>query len=139
MTEPHKRPYRHPQYKTTYRVKNWAEYDKAIRDRGDITLWISRDAIDAWIPPMYGKRGAQPIYSDLAIESSLTLWLLFRLPLLQPEGFLGSVLTLMGLTLPCPNHTLLSRRNGTVAIRQQVESVPEGPSSMIVDSSGSKV
>jgi hypothetical protein len=48
MTEPHKRAHRHPKYKTAYHVKNWAEYDKALRDRGDITLWISQDAIDAW-------------------------------------------------------------------------------------------
>jgi len=41
MTEAHKRPNRHPNYKTAYRVKNWAEYDQALRDRGDITLWIS--------------------------------------------------------------------------------------------------
>jgi hypothetical protein len=59
MTEPHKRANRHPKYKTAYRVKNWAEYDKALRDRGDITLWISQDAIDAWTPPQTGKRGAR--------------------------------------------------------------------------------
>jgi len=50
------------QIKTAYRVKNWAEYDQALRDRGDITLWISQDAIDAWTPPQTGKRGAQPVY-----------------------------------------------------------------------------
>jgi hypothetical protein len=41
MTEPHKRTHRHPKYKTAYRVKNWSDYDKSLRDRGDITLWIS--------------------------------------------------------------------------------------------------
>jgi hypothetical protein len=46
MTEAHKRPNRHPNYKTAYRVKNWAEYDQALRDRGDITLWISQDATE---------------------------------------------------------------------------------------------
>ena len=30
----------HPKYKTKYRVKNWAAYDKAMVTRGDITLWI---------------------------------------------------------------------------------------------------
>jgi hypothetical protein len=38
MAEPHKRANRHPKYKTAYRVKNWAEYDKALRERGDIML-----------------------------------------------------------------------------------------------------
>lgn len=119
MIEPHKRPHRHPKYKTAYHVKNWRQYDKALRDRGDITLWLSQDAIDAWTPPMTGKRGAQPLYSDLAIETALTLRLLFHLPLRQTEGLLGSVLKLMDLMLPCPNHTTLSRRHPTVAIRQQ--------------------
>ncbi len=30
----------HPKYKTKYRVNNWAEYDRALVQRGDITLWI---------------------------------------------------------------------------------------------------
>jgi Transposase DDE domain len=139
MTEPHKRPHRPPKYKTAYRVKNWHEYDQALRDRGDITLWLSQDAIDAWTPPMTSKRGAQPVYSDLAIETALTFRLLFRLPLRQTEGFLSSILMLMGVSLPCPDHTTLSRRNATVAIRQQVARAPQGPLALIVDSSGLKV
>jgi hypothetical protein len=105
MTEPHKRPNRHPKYKTAYRVKNWRDYDQSLRDRGNITLWISQEAINAWTAPKTGKRGAQPVYSDLAIQTALTLRLLFRLPLRQTEGFLHPVLKLMGLTLPCPDHT----------------------------------
>ena len=124
MTELHKRPHRHPKYKTTYRVKNWREYDQSLRDRGDITLWISQDAIDAWTPPMTGKRGARAMYSDVAIETALTLRLLFRLPLRQTEGFLSSLLTLMDVTLPCPDHTTLSRRNTAVEVRQQVDRAP---------------
>jgi hypothetical protein len=139
MTEPHKRANRHPKYKTAYRVKNWAAYDKALRDRGDIMLWISQDAIDAWTPPQTGKRGAQPLYSDLAIETALTLRLLFRLALRQTEGFLRSLLTLMDLDLPCPDHTTLSRRNATVEIRQQVRRTSQGPVDVIVDSTGLKV
>ena len=54
MTEPHKRANRHPKYKTAYRVKNWPEYDQALRDRGDITLWLSQEAIDVWIAPKTG-------------------------------------------------------------------------------------
>jgi hypothetical protein len=120
-------------------VKNWHEYDQSLRDRGDITLWISQDAIDAWRAPMTGKRGAQLVYSDLAIETALTFRLLFHLPLRQTEGFLHAVLTLMGVVLPCPDHTTLSRRNATVAIRQQVEQAPQGAIFLIVDSSGLKV
>ena len=105
MTEPHRRPHRYPKDKIADRVKNWREYDQALRDRGDITLWLSQDAIDAWTPPMTRKRGAQPVYSDVAIETALALRLLFRLPLRQTEGSLHSLLSLMDVSLPCPDHT----------------------------------
>lgn len=139
MTEPHKRAKRHPNYKTAYRVNNWREYDQALRNRGDITFWISQDAVDAWTPPQTGKRGAQPVYSDIAIETALTLRLLFHLPLRQTEGFLGSVLKLRVLSLPCPDHTTLSRRNATVEVRQRVNRASQGPVDLIVDSTGLKV
>src|SRR5262245_36949503 len=139
MPEPHKRAYRHPKSKPAYRVKNSHAYDQALRGRGDITLWISPDALDAWTPPMTGKRGAPPVYSDIAIETALTLRLLFHLPLRQTEGFLASLLTLMDVTLPCPDHTTLSRHKTTVAVRQQVDRAAERPIALIVDSSGLKV
>ena len=138
MTEPHKRN-RHPKYKTAYRVKNWAEYEKSLRDRGDITLWVSQEAIDAWRAPMTGKRGAQPVYADLAIETALSLRLLFNLALRQTEGFLGSLLRLMNVALPCPDHTTLSRRNATVEIRRKIDRAPKGGTDLIVDSTGLKV
>jgi hypothetical protein len=37
----------HPKYKTKYRVTNWSQYDKALVKRGDITLWVSEDAIES--------------------------------------------------------------------------------------------
>jgi len=139
MAEAHKRAYRHPKYKTSYRVKNWPEYEKSLRNRGDITVWLSRDAIDAWTPPKNGKRGGQPIYSDIAIETSLTLRLVFHLPLRQAEGFLKSILKLMDLYLPCPDHTTVSRRNRSANIHRHTRSLPDGPVHFIVDSTGLKI
>lgn len=52
----------------------------------------------------------QPRYSDLAIETALTLGLVFGLRLRQTEGFLSSAFLLMGLDLPAPDHKTLSRR-----------------------------
>ena len=100
----------HPTYKTKYRVANWASYDRALVRRGDITIWLSPATIAAWEPDGARTRGAQRKYSDLAIESALTLRLLFHLPLRQAEGFLSSLFVLMGLALRSPDHTTLSRR-----------------------------
>ena len=100
----------HPKYKTQYRVRNWASYERAPIGRGNITIWLSRAAIAAWKPEGPRTRGAPPTYSDLAIETALTLRLLFHLPLRQAEGFLTALFHLMGLDLRSPDHTTLSRR-----------------------------
>ena len=85
----------HPKYKTKYHVGNWPEYERALVGRGDVTLWLSDDAMDAWRPAPSGRPGGPRKFSDLAIETALTLRLVFRLPLRQTEGFLRSVLVLM--------------------------------------------
>jgi hypothetical protein len=92
-------------------VSNWAEYDRALVQRGSITLWISEDAVASWNPAPTGLRGAQKKFSDHAIETALTLRLVFNLPLRQAEGFLRSVLSLMNADLESPDHTTLSRRS----------------------------
>jgi len=101
----------HPTYKTKYGVANWPSYDRALVRRGDVTLWLSREVIATWEPAHVGTRGGQPKYSNLAIETALTLRLLFHLPLRQTEGFLTSVFGIMGLDLSVPDHTTLSRRS----------------------------
>ena len=55
----------HPKYKTTYRVGNWAEYDRALVRRGDVTLWLTPDAIVTWAAAGVGRRSGQLQYSDL--------------------------------------------------------------------------
>ncbi|MFT5286540.1 MAG: hypothetical protein ACI8TQ_002709 [Planctomycetota bacterium] len=125
----------HPKYKTKYRVTNWNQYDKALVRRGDITLWISEDAIDAWTPKASGKRGAPQRYSDLAIETALTLRLVYGLPLRQAEGFLRSLLNIMGLDLDAPDHTTLSRRSRQLNIALKPKASAK-PIDLIVDSTG---
>ena len=86
----------YPPYKTKYRVANWASYDRALVGRGDVTLWVSPEAIATWEPLGVGTRGGQQKYSDVAIETALTLRLLFHLPRRQAEGFLQSLFGMMG-------------------------------------------
>ena len=68
----------HPTYKTQYRVGNWAEYDQALVRRGDVTLWLAPDAIATWAAAGVGRRSGQLQSSDLAIETALTLSLIFH-------------------------------------------------------------
>ena len=125
----------HPKYKTKYHVANWPEYERALVQRGDITLWLSADAIAAWTPAPSGRRGGQRKFSDPAIETALTLRLVFGLPLRQAEGFLRSALSLMNVDLDAPDHTTVSRRSQHLDVKLHRVPVDE-PLHLIVDSTG---
>jgi hypothetical protein len=125
----------HPKYKTRYRVTNWAEYDKALVQRGDITLWITPEAIMAWKPRTARRRDAPRKYSNLAVETALTLRAVFRLPLRQAEGFLRSLLNLMGIILEAPDHTTLSRRSKELKLKLPLAHCKR-PFNLIIDSTG---
>lgn len=43
--------------KTRYCVENWAAYDVALRRRGDLTIWVTPEAITTWTPLASGRRG----------------------------------------------------------------------------------
>ena len=81
------------------------------------------------------QAGGQWKYSDLAIETALTLRLIFKLPLRQTEGFLNSLLAMMGIELSAPDHTTLSRRGQRLDLT--LRRVPPGKGlDLIVDSTG---
>jgi hypothetical protein len=103
---------RHKIPKARYRVTNWPEYDAALVQRGSITVWFTEEAVAAWHAPATGARGGQPIYSAIAIETSLTLRLVFHQPLRQTEGLLRSIADVLGISIAIPDHTTLSRRAG---------------------------
>ncbi|MBB3571688.1 hypothetical protein FHX05_005837 [Rhizobium sp. BK491] len=107
MPHKHNAARRHHIGKMKVGVTNWAEYEAGLRRRGSLTLWVTPEALDGWSAPRRKTRGGQPLYSDLAIETTLMLGVVFGLRLHQSEGFLNSVLDMMGLDLPVPDHTTL--------------------------------
>ena len=96
---------------------------------------MSSEAIATWEPAGVDTRGGQRQYSDVAIETALTLRLLFHLPLRQTEGFLHSLFVMMGFELAAPDHTTLSRRGQRLHFTRA--RVPTGRGlHLIVDSTG---
>ena len=128
----------HLKYKTKYHVGNWPAYDRALVQRGDIPVWLAPDAIATWEAVGVGKRGGQRQYSDLALETALTLRLIFHLPLRQTEGVLTSIFGMLGLELSAPDHTTLSRRGQHLDL--PLRRAPTGAGlHLIVDSTGLSV
>jgi hypothetical protein len=125
---------RHRIPKQQYRVTNWAEYDASLRQRGNLTVWFSEEAIAAWQAEPRTTRGGQPHYSALAIRTALTLRAVFRLALRQTEGLIGSILRLLGLDLAVPDHSTLSRRAETLEMPRPISRT--GPVHLLVDSTG---
>ena len=125
----------HPTYKTKYRVTNWPEYDRALVRRGDLTIWFTPSAIRCWTPLPTGERGGQRTYSDPCVELAVTLKLLFGLPWCSVEGLLASLLNLVEIGAPTPDHTTLSRR--TRGLDVQLHRPPSGePIHLVVDATG---
>jgi Transposase DDE domain len=124
---------RHKIPRAKYRVTNWPEYDAALIKRGSLTIWITEEAVAAWQAPATGKRGGQPIYSAIAIETSLALRLVFHQPLRQTEGLLRSIADVL-----IPDHTTLSRRGGGLTILPKCIDRTE-PLHLLVDSTGLKI
>lgn len=135
---------RHHIGKMKFKVTNWPEYEAGLRRRGSLTLWVTREALSSWQAPKRTTRGGQPRYSDLAIKTALTLGLVFGLRLRQTEGFMTSVLKLMGLALAVPDHTTLSRRAHCPKLPNRRPndrgcSPGKGPVHVLIDSTGLQV
>ena len=118
-------------------VTNWTEYDAALRQRGNLTVWFTEDAIAAWRAETRITRGGQQHYSALAIATGLTLRAVVRLALRQTEGPIGSIIRLLGLHLAIPDHSKLSRRAETLEIVRAPANAE--PVHLLVDSTGLKL
>ena len=100
-----------------------------------MTVWLSSEAIATWTPRRSGRRGGQRRYSDLAIETALTLRLIYHFPLRQAEGFLHALFGIMRLDLSVPDDTTLSRRSQH--LRHCLRPVPAGEGlHLVLDSTG---
>ena len=99
-----------------YRVRNWREYETGLRARGSLTVWLglTDGKLANWnsLRPTRRKPGRQRKYSNHAIETTVTLGLVFGLASRQTEGFLRSLLTLLNLDNDVPAHSTIFEAQG---------------------------
>ena len=120
---------------TKYKTTNWSAYNEALKQRGSLTIWFDPDMV--WRPPPNGKRGRQQSFSDAAIQTCLTMKVLFGMPLRQTTGFVQSLLRLVGLDWTVPDFSTLCRRQRRLNV-----AIPyrggKGPLNLLIDSTGIK-
>ncbi len=123
--------------KRQYRIRNWRDYNKALVQRGSLTLWIDTRATDTWLDcECPHRRGRRRIYTDAAILSALLLREAYHLPLRSTQGLVASVLRLMQLALPSPHYSTLCRRARALELSL---AAPKKIAHLVIDSTGLKV
>ena len=145
-----------------YKTWSWPAYNEALKRRGSLTIWF--DPYMIWEAASTGKRGRQLDYSGEedqktargtvfptnAIQTCLTMKVLFGMALRQTTGFVESLLRLIDLDWVVPNVSTLSRRQSGMGPWPQCGRVsplnPEGqhrgsqgPLHLLIDSTGIKV
>lgn len=138
---PTKKKENHPmQTDVTYKIRNWSDYNRALIERGSITIWVEEKALKNWISFSHtGKTGRPETYSDDAILMLLMLREVFKLTLRSLQGFAKSLFQMMNLTIPIPCYTQISRRAKT--LHKRINRLLKGKKNcnIIFDSTGLKV
>lgn len=139
MSKIKKDQHKHGEKKDKYRVINWPEYNRALTNRGDFTLYFTEEAEANWYDKGPKQKGAQYVYSDLCMESLAMLKVVFSLPYRQLRGFAQSILMMMRLDeLDVPSYTQICRRIKHLDVDIEVPS-KGGPITVVIDSTGLKI
>lgn len=112
------------------KTRNWPACNEALKRRGSLTIWF--DPAMVWEAAPTGKRGRQPDDSDAAIQTCLTMKVLFGMALRQTTGFVESLLRLIGLDWAVPDFSTLSRRQKTLKVNIPYRG-SDGPLHLLID------
>lgn len=135
---------RHHIPKQHYKVANWAEYNQALRNRGRIDIWISDEITATWSnnDRIYDGTGSTQLYPDTTILVFHEIRSIFRLPLRQTEGLINSWFARGGLSLKCPDYSLMGKRLKTLNIKtpryKKHHQADEDIAAIAIDSTGLK-
>lgn len=131
-------------HNNTKKIKNWSEYNKSLKRRGNLSIFISESIIKdnrIVMPSKTGRVGRPTEYTDELIEFILTVRELFRLPLRQVTGFIEYLFEIMGIDSSSPDYTTVSKRMSGIKVRYRRKTYPGSNEGiiMLIDSSGFKV
>ncbi len=118
-----------------YRTTNWSSYNRALINRGNLTIWF--DPETQWYAQPQGKHGRNQTYSDTAIQCCLMIKSLFHLSLRMVTGFVQSLIHLCRLDWTPPDYSTICRRQKHIDIQISYEKNCNGLH-LLVDSTGLK-
>jgi len=74
--------------KQKFKITNWPTYNKALKQRGFLTVWMDKSPIVSWTEKKSPERRGRPLhYSDMAITTALIMKRVLNLSLRDFTGF----------------------------------------------------
>ena len=128
--------------KIAYRIGNWREYNKALKERSNLAVWWNKEVQKNWYASSCKKseeRGRPHRYSNQCIEFALTIRSLFQLPLRSTQGFLEGFFKLLHLDFQVPHYSCLSRRASALKVQYNSKKARGSPIDLVIDSTGLKI
>ena len=105
-----------------------------------MTVWFDEEAIANWKADKTGKPGGQRVYSNLAIETSLVVRMVYKLAYRQTEGFLHSIASLLGLGIEIPDYSTLCRRSRLLRKKLRIpKAASSQPIHLMINSTGLRI
>jgi hypothetical protein len=125
--------------KAKYRLRNWRDYNRSLRQRGSLTFWISQDLLDNWeAQEKTGSRGRSVSYTAAAMVAMASIKFVFHQAGRQTCGLVESIFRLLKVRLRVPDHSTLSRRMAAEEVRLPLKATGKGRH-IVCDSTGLKV
>lgn len=125
--------------RSSYKPRNWSEYNKAKINSGNIFIYFKDDIKDWWYnTEKNGKKGRNNLYSNHSIELALIVHYLFKIPLRQTQGFIAGMFEKFGLNLNAQNYSTISRRSQDLDVLYRTLD-PTDNLHIVVDSSGVQI
>ncbi len=120
----------------TYKTRNWSDFNEALKRRGSLTIWF--DPAMTRVAAPTGKRCRERDFTYTAIQTCLTIKVLFGMALRRTTGFVHSLLRLIRLDWTVPNFSTLSRRQKSLKVNIPYRG-SDGPLHLLIESTGIKV
>ena len=98
-----------------------------------MSVWFDPEM--SWQADRSGKRGHPETFSDSALQTCLTLKVLFGLPLRQTVGLVASLIEMAGLDWPVPDYSTLCRRQARIPVQIPYRRSDQ-PLNLLIDSTG---
>lgn len=116
--------------------RDWREYNRKLVNRGSINFWFDKECLKSWTLKS-GCKG-RPCFSKAVIQLGWMIKTVYRLSLRALQGFIESILKLMGTERVCPHYTLFSKRSNEAA--GSLPKLSDGKVlEVAIDSSGLKI